>query len=69
MWCAGIGTDAAGTSGCGNPPTEHGKINWHELFEGLIGEFDAEALARRQREAAAAGIPEAVCGHGEGVSL
>ncbi len=33
-------------------------INWHRLFEDLIGAFDAEALAVRQAKAlAAAGVP------------
>jgi hypothetical protein len=27
------------------------EINWHRLFQDLIGEFDAEALARRQASA------------------
>ena len=26
-------------------------INWHRLFEELIGDFDAEVLAKRQDEA------------------
>jgi hypothetical protein len=27
------------------------EINWHRLFHDLIGDFDAEALARRQANA------------------
>ena len=35
------------------------EVNWHRLFEGLIDNFDSNALAQRQREAAIkAGIPE-----------
>jgi len=34
------------------------EINWHRLFHDLIRDFDAEALARRQRKALkAAGVP------------
>ena len=43
------------------------EVNWHRLFEGLIEEFDASALARRQQEVAeAAGIPASVYEHGAG---
>ena len=35
-------------------------INWHRLFEGLIEDFDADALAKRQARALkAAGVPAA----------
>jgi len=34
------------------------EINWHRLFHELIADFDAEALAKRQKKAlAAAGVP------------
>lgn len=36
------------------------EINWHKLFHELIGDFDVEALASRQRAALdAAGVPDA----------
>jgi predicted unusual protein kinase regulating ubiquinone biosynthesis (AarF/ABC1/UbiB family) len=36
------------------------EINWHRLFHELIDDFDAKALAARQRDAlAAAGVPQA----------
>lgn len=28
-------------------------INWHRLFEGLVGDFDIETLTRRQQAALA----------------
>ena len=34
------------------------EVNWHRMFHGLIDDFDAEALARRQKKALkAAGVP------------
>jgi predicted unusual protein kinase regulating ubiquinone biosynthesis (AarF/ABC1/UbiB family) len=37
----------------------HAEINWHALFHDLVGDFDAEAMARRQSAAlAAAGLAE-----------
>jgi predicted unusual protein kinase regulating ubiquinone biosynthesis (AarF/ABC1/UbiB family) len=37
------------------------EVNWHRLFEDLIQDFDADALARRQKAALdACGVPEAV---------
>lgn len=42
------------------------EVNWHRLFEGLIDNFDSDALAERQREAAiAAGIPEPIYTHAD----
>ena len=42
------------------------EVNWHRLFEGLIDNFDSEALAQRQREAAIkAGIPKAIYTHAD----
>jgi len=35
------------------------EVNWHRMFHGLIDDFDADALARRQKNALkAAGVPE-----------
>jgi hypothetical protein len=35
------------------------EINWYRLFHELIGDFDAAALARRQKKALkSAGVPE-----------
>ncbi len=34
------------------------EVNWHRMFHGLIDDFDAGALARRQAKALkAAGVP------------
>ena len=42
------------------------EVNWHRLFEGLIEDFDVNALATRQKEAARdCGIPEHVYTHTE----
>jgi hypothetical protein len=36
------------------------QINWHRVFQGLIADFDAAALAKRQRKAlTAAGLTPA----------
>ena len=35
------------------------EVNWHRMFHGLIDDFDADALSRRQRKALkTAGVPE-----------
>jgi len=35
------------------------EVNWHRLFHDLVDDFDAGALARRQKRALrAAGVPE-----------
>ena len=40
------------------------EVNWHRLFEGLIDDFDEQALAKRQAEFAQnAGIPEVIYQH------
>lgn len=40
------------------------EVNWHRLFEGLIDDFDEQALAKRQAEFAQnAGIPELIYQH------
>ncbi len=37
------------------------ELNWHRLFHGLIDDFDAAAMAARQKQAlAGAGVPESV---------
>lgn len=37
----------------------HASINWHRLFNDLIADFDAHALAKRQAKALkAAGVPD-----------
>jgi predicted unusual protein kinase regulating ubiquinone biosynthesis (AarF/ABC1/UbiB family) len=42
------------------------EVNWHQLFEGLIGNFDIKELTKRQHEAAlTAGIPEAIYSHAD----
>ena len=40
------------------------EVNWHQLFEGMIDDFDEKALAKRQREAAQlCGIPDNIYRH------
>lgn len=40
------------------------EVNWHQLFEGMIDDFDEKALAKRQREAAQfSGIPAHIYDH------
>ncbi len=39
-------------------------VNWHQIFEGLIDDFDTKALGQRQRQAAMqCGIPEHIYNH------
>ncbi len=39
-------------------------VNWHQIFEGLIDDFDTKALGHRQRQAAMqCGIPEDIYNH------